>query len=91
MKNNMVDLNQTVKNDNLYGTPKEPKKKPFTPWPPGMMLAKDGKSPANCYVIEDGSRFEVEALISNLKKFDKTKKKLVFIVAAGHGTMNCAQ
>ena len=55
-----------------------------------MMLAKDGKSPANCYVIEDGSRFEVEALISNLKKFDKTKKKLVFIVAAGHGTMNCA-
>lgn len=86
----MVDLDQTIKKDNLFGTLKEPKKKPFTPWPTGMALAKDGKSPANCYVVEDGSRAEVEALLTNLKKFDKTKKKLVFIVAAGHGTMSAA-
>ena len=83
MKNNNIDLKHTIKNDNRFSTLLKIE---------GQPLAKeDEKQHANCYVIEDGTRFELAELLKRLKKLDKNKKQLVFIVAAGHGTMSCAQ
>ena len=83
MKNNNVDLKHTIKGDHRFNTLGKIKDQP--------LAKEDEKQHANCYVIEDGTRFEVNELLMRLKKFDKKKKQLVFIVAAGHGTMNCAQ
>ena len=41
-------------------------------------------------MIKDGTRAEIESVMSGLKKFDSEEKKLVFIVAAGHGNLKHA-
>ena len=83
MKNNNIDLKHTIKAEHRFNILGKIE---------GQPLAKeDEKQHANCYVIEDGTRFELNELLTRLKKLDKKKKQLVFIVAAGHGTMSCAQ
>ena len=59
-------------------------------WPTGGILSEDGKSPANCFVVKDGTRDEIENVLSGLKRFGTEEKKLVFIVAAGHGNLTAA-
>ena len=41
-------------------------------------------------MIKDGTRDEIESVMSGLKRFDSEEKKLVFIVAAGHGNLKHA-
>ena len=41
-------------------------------------------------MIKDGTRAEIESVMGGLKKFDPEEKKLVFIVAAGHGNLKHA-
>ena len=60
-------------------------------WPKGGILALDGKSPANCFMIKDGTKKEIESVLNSLAKQDLKKRKLVFIVAAGHGNLTCAE
>ena len=56
----------------------------------GTIMSKDGKTPANVYHLKEGNRIEIKELLNfprYLEKADKTmKKRLVFIVVAGHGT-----
>ena len=89
MENNCVDVTKTIRCDNTFGTLKEPSPKPKD-WPLGAVLAEDGESPANCFIVKDGIRKEIESALLQLKKLDKGEKKLVFIVAAGHGVLDCA-
>ena len=41
-------------------------------------------------MVKDGTRAEIECILNGLKKFKVEEKKLVFIVAAGHGNLTAA-
>ena len=60
-------------------------------WPSGGIMAEDGKSPANCFMLKDGTRAEIEAVLNGLVKSGSEKKQLVFIVCAGHGNLTAAE
>ena len=56
------------------------------------LLSKDGETPANVYHLKNGNRKEIESMIDIPWRFEchDKKKRLVFIVVAGHGTYKCA-
>ena len=43
-------------------------------WPSGGILAEDGKSPANCFMLKDGTRAEIELVIDGLVRSGSEKK-----------------
>ena len=88
LKNNEADFDKHWKpgpeRGNRCGMAKHPTKA-NTRIPKGSAISKDGETLANVYHMKDGNKFELGDLLCLPQNLDQ-KKRLVFIVVAGHGT-----
>ena len=76
LKNNMVDIKKSIKNNNKFGTIGNaaqklyPTKKDENNWPLGGIMSEDGETPANCFMVKDGTKDEILAVLTALVKED---------------------